>query len=59
MGGRGSQGPDRSADRLRQPQPLSVDVTGGQRLELRLTDGGDGVGNDHGDWGAARLTCDA
>ncbi|MFC7711398.1 NPCBM/NEW2 domain-containing protein [Micromonospora lupini] len=34
-------------------------MTGGQRLELRLTDGGDGVGNDHGDWGAARLTCDA
>nr|WP_272944020.1 hypothetical protein [Micromonospora lupini] len=24
-----------------------------------MTDGGDGVGNDHGDWGAARLTCDA
>ncbi|MBM0232814.1 NPCBM/NEW2 domain-containing protein, partial [Micromonospora sp. STR1_7] len=38
-------------------EPLSVDVTGGQRLELRLGDGGDGVGNDHGDWAAARLTC--
>ena len=39
------------------PQPLTADVSGGQRLELRLTDGGNGVGADHGDWAAARLAC--
>ncbi|GID51369.1 beta-galactosidase [Actinoplanes capillaceus] len=38
-------------------QPLTADVTGGSRLELRITDGGDGVGADHGDWAAARLIC--
>jgi beta-galactosidase len=36
---------------------LDVDVTGGQQLELRVTDAGDGVGSDHGDWAAARLAC--
>ncbi|GAA4701158.1 glycoside hydrolase family 2 TIM barrel-domain containing protein [Phytohabitans rumicis] len=36
---------------------VSVDVTGGQRLELRITDGGNGIGADHGDWAAARLLC--
>ncbi|TDB77353.1 glycoside hydrolase family 2 TIM barrel-domain containing protein [Micromonospora sp. KC721] len=39
------------------PESLSVDVTGGRRLELRLTDAGDGNGNDHGDWAGARLAC--
>ncbi|EEP75188.1 beta-galactosidase [Micromonospora sp. ATCC 39149] len=38
-------------------QRIAVDVTGGRRLELRVTDGGNGVGNDHGDWAAARLAC--
>jgi beta-galactosidase len=36
---------------------LDVDVTGGQLLELRITDGGNGNGADHGDWAAARLAC--
>ena len=38
-------------------KPITADVTGGQRMELRVTDGGDGVGADHGDWAAARLAC--
>lgn len=36
---------------------MSVDVTGGEELELRVTDGGDNLGPDHGDWAAARLAC--
>jgi beta-galactosidase len=36
---------------------IDVDVTGGQRMELRVTDGGNGNGNDHADWAAARLAC--
>jgi len=32
-------------------------VTGGSQLELRITDGGNGNGADHGDWAAARLLC--
>lgn len=36
---------------------VSADVTGGTRLELRVTDGGNGIGADHGDWAAARLAC--
>ncbi|MGR6922049.1 glycoside hydrolase family 2 TIM barrel-domain containing protein [[Actinomadura] parvosata] len=38
-------------------EPVSADLTGGQLLELRITDGGDGNGADHGDWAAARLSC--
>ncbi|MGN9911494.1 glycoside hydrolase family 2 TIM barrel-domain containing protein [Phytohabitans sp. LJ34] len=38
-------------------QPITADVTGGARLELRITDGGNGNGADHGDWGGARLLC--
>ncbi|MFD1366589.1 glycoside hydrolase family 2 TIM barrel-domain containing protein [Actinoplanes sichuanensis] len=38
-------------------QPIEADVTGGTRLELRITDSGDGNGADHGDWAAARLLC--
>ncbi|MFC5828096.1 glycoside hydrolase family 2 TIM barrel-domain containing protein [Nonomuraea insulae] len=38
-------------------EPLSADVTGGDLLELRVTDAGDGNGADHGDWAAARLLC--
>ncbi|HEX8627656.1 MAG TPA: glycoside hydrolase family 2 TIM barrel-domain containing protein [Catenuloplanes sp.] len=38
-------------------EPLTVDVTGGQRMELRVTDGGNGLASDHGDWAAARLAC--
>jgi beta-galactosidase len=39
------------------PEPVTADVTGGARLELRITDGGNGNGADHGDWAAARLLC--
>ncbi|WP_233625455.1 glycoside hydrolase family 2 TIM barrel-domain containing protein [Actinoplanes sp. ATCC 53533] len=38
-------------------QRLDVDVTGVRRLELRVTDAGNGNGNDHADWAAARLAC--
>jgi len=41
------------------PEPVTADVTGGQRMELRITDGGNGVGQDHGDWAAARIACTA
>jgi beta-galactosidase len=35
---------------------LDVDVTGGQRMEPRVTDAGDGVGSDHGDGADGLLT---
>jgi beta-galactosidase len=38
-------------------EKVDVDLTGGNRLELRVTDGGNGNGNDHGDWAAARIAC--
>ena len=38
-------------------EPITADVTGGSQLELRITDGGNGNGADHGDWAAARLLC--
>ncbi|MCU7729695.1 beta-galactosidase [Actinoplanes sp. KI2] len=42
----------------RQPvMTIDVDVTGAQALELLVGDGGDGNGNDHGDWAAPTLTC--
>ena len=40
-------------------QTLIVDVTGASVLDLVVGDGGDGNGNDHGDWGAPMLTCAA
>jgi hypothetical protein len=36
---------------------LDVDVTGAQVLDLVVGDGGDGNGNDHGDWATPVLTC--
>jgi hypothetical protein len=36
---------------------LTADVTGAQILDLVVGDGGDGNGNDHGDWAGAQLTC--
>ncbi len=36
---------------------LSVDLTGKNELRLIVTDGGDGIGADHGDWANARITC--
>jgi O-glycosyl hydrolase len=38
-------------------QPLDVDVTGAQQLDLVVGDGGDGNAHDHSDWADARLTC--
>ena len=37
-------------------QALDVDVSGVQKLTLRVKDGGDGVDYDHADWADARLT---
>ncbi|WP_413756112.1 glycoside hydrolase family 97 catalytic domain-containing protein [Streptomyces sp. MMBL 11-3] len=34
---------------------LDVDVSGVERLTLRVTDGGDGINYDHADWGDALL----
>ncbi|ALC20632.1 membrane protein [Streptomyces pristinaespiralis] len=36
---------------------LTADVTGADYVELVAGDGGDGNGNDHADWGAARFHC--
>ncbi|MBL7253568.1 glycoside hydrolase family 2 TIM barrel-domain containing protein [Paractinoplanes lichenicola] len=36
---------------------FDVDVTGARTLRLQVTDAGDGNGNDHADWAAARLAC--
>ncbi|MGW0532403.1 NPCBM/NEW2 domain-containing protein [Streptomyces sp. NPDC003032] len=38
-------------------QPLSADVTGAQVVRLVVTDGGDGIYADHGDWADATLNC--
>ncbi|GAA1737553.1 endo-alpha-N-acetylgalactosaminidase family protein [Isoptericola hypogeus] len=38
-------------------QDLAVDVSGVRYLDLVVTDGGDGGGNDHADWAGAQLTC--
>ncbi|NUR27972.1 MAG: cellulase family glycosylhydrolase [Catenulispora sp.] len=36
---------------------MTADLTGAQFLELTVGDGGDGNGNDHGEWGNAQITC--
>ncbi|MGX2994313.1 endo-alpha-N-acetylgalactosaminidase family protein [Streptomyces sp. JNUCC 64] len=36
---------------------LTADVTGARYVELLVGDGGDGIGNDHADWGNARFRC--
>ncbi|MFQ3556500.1 NPCBM/NEW2 domain-containing protein [Streptomyces gramineus] len=38
-------------------QPLTADVTGAEVVSLVVTDGGNGVTSDHGDWAEARITC--
>ncbi|GAA2513059.1 glycoside hydrolase family 2 TIM barrel-domain containing protein [Winogradskya humida] len=38
-------------------QPLDLDISGATTMNLRVTDAGDGNGNDHGDWAYARLDC--
>ncbi|MGV9366173.1 beta-galactosidase [Amycolatopsis sp. NPDC003731] len=37
--------------------PVDVDVTGAQVLDLVVSDGGDGNGQDHADWAVPTLTC--
>ncbi len=47
-----------SSGRLRggdKPKLLSVDLKGARKLILRVTDGGDGIDSDHGDWAGAML----
>jgi hypothetical protein len=39
------------------PAGAYADVTGVTSMKLEVLDGGDGVDNDHADWGNARLTC--
>jgi len=36
---------------------VTVNTTGAQQLDLVVDDGGDGNGQDHADWAAAKLTC--
>ncbi|NUP24590.1 MAG: alpha-galactosidase [Streptomyces sp.] len=38
-------------------QPITADVSGAQVVRLVVTDGGDGITSDHGDWAEARLSC--
>jgi glucose/arabinose dehydrogenase len=37
------------------PVPVDLDVSGRSELRLVVTDGGDGNGSDHADWGGARF----
>ncbi len=37
--------------------PVSVSVAGANELQLIVSDGGDGISYDHGDWAQARLEC--
>lgn len=39
------------------PVSLDVDVTGAQRVDLLIGDGGNGNGDDHSDWANAQLVC--
>jgi alpha-galactosidase len=41
------------------PTHLSANVAGGTTLRLVITDAGDGINSDHGDWGNAQVTCNA
>ena len=36
---------------------LTADVSGANELRLVVTDGGDGINNDHADWADAKVTC--
>lgn len=40
-------------------EAVSLPIIGKSTLELRVTDGGDGLEYDHADWGSARVTCSA
>ncbi|MFJ4717141.1 endo-alpha-N-acetylgalactosaminidase family protein [Streptomyces sp. NPDC088785] len=39
------------------PWSLKADLTGARYVDLVVSDGGDGNGNDHADWGDARFHC--
>lgn len=39
------------------PQHITVPLTGAQQVQLQVNTGGDGPGNDHGDWAAATFHC--
>jgi hypothetical protein len=39
------------------PQAINVPLSGAQQVELQTNDGGDGDGNDHGDWANAQFHC--
>ncbi|ULH17594.1 NPCBM/NEW2 domain-containing protein (plasmid) [Deinococcus sp. KNUC1210] len=39
------------------PRALSVNLSGVQELKLVVGDSGNGITNDHADWGDAKLTC--
>ena len=36
---------------------VDVSIAGASELRLVVTDGGDGIGHDHGDWALARIEC--
>ena len=36
---------------------INLDLTGKTQLELVVTNGGDNISYDHGDWAGARITC--
>ena len=36
---------------------INLDLTGKSQLELVVTDGGDNISYDHGDWAGAKITC--
>jgi hypothetical protein len=38
-------------------QPVNVNVSGKRELALIITDAGNGIGADHGDWADARVSC--
>lgn len=38
-------------------EALKADITGAEYVDLVVTDGGDGNGNDHADWAEAAFTC--
>ncbi|NNC14031.1 hypothetical protein HII28_19405 [Planctomonas sp. JC2975] len=39
------------------PQTITVPLTGAHTVQLQTNDGGDGNGNDHGDWANAQFHC--
>lgn len=46
-----------TVDRDTATKEIDVDVAGARRLELVVSDAGDGNALDHADWADAKLTC--